>query len=159
MTAPARSLPAKTRRVATGVPPEDRAAAAHLALALAPARGRAGRVQLIGPDGASLDLPEPLAMVVARAASLISEGHQVSVIAEDELLSTQAAAKLLNVSRQYVVRLADQGDLPSFKVGSHRRLRTSDVAAYKRDRDAKRDTALDRLAALSEEMGGYALDS
>ncbi len=33
--------------------------------------------------------------------------------------------------------------------------RASDVAAYKAKRDARRDSALDRLAALSEDMGGY----
>jgi hypothetical protein len=46
--------------------------------------------------------------------------------------------------------------LPSTKVGSHRRVRANDVAAYKADRDARRDAALDRLAALSEDVEGYA---
>jgi excisionase family DNA binding protein len=61
------------------------------------------------------------------------------------------------VNRRQVVRPADQGMLPSVKVGSHRRLRASDVVAYKTGRDAKRGTALDRLAALSDDAGGYQL--
>ncbi len=99
-----------------------------------------------------------LAAVVARAASLMSEGHKVSVIADDEMLTTQAAAERLNVSRQYVVRLVDQAMLPSIKVGTHRRLRLADVLAYKTRRDVGRDAALDRLAVLSEDAGGYQLD-
>jgi excisionase family DNA binding protein len=82
----------------------------------------------------------------------------ISVVADDEMLTTQQAAELLNVSRQYVVRLADCGTLPAVKVGSHRRLRVSDVEAFKIKRDADRDTAVNRLAAISEDIGGYRLD-
>jgi hypothetical protein len=37
--------------------------------------------------------------------------------------------------------------------GSHRRLRARDVEAYKAERDSDRDAALNRLAAMSEEIG------
>ena len=114
---------------------------------------------MIDREGHRIDVPDALAAVVARAASLMSEGHKVSVIADDEMLTTQAAAERLNVSRQYVVRLVDRGMLPSIRVGTHRRLRLADVLAYKIQRDADRDAALDRLTALSEEAGGYRLGS
>lgn len=71
------------------------------------------------------------------------------------MLTTQGAAELLNVSRQYVVRLANRGTLPAVKVGSHRRLRASDVETYRIERDRDRDDALNQLAAMSEEIGGY----
>jgi len=114
-------------------------------------------VQIIDRSGKQVELPDPLTDVMARAATLLAEGRSVSVIADDEMLSTQGAAELLNVSRQYVVRLVDQGSLPAVKVGSHRRLKARDVEAYKVQRDADRDAALDRLAYASEEIGGYAL--
>ena len=75
---------------------------------------------------------------------------------EEEMLSTQTAADFLNVSRQYLVRMVDAGELAAMKVGSHRRLRAADVAAFKAVRDAKRTTALNRLTERSEEAGGYA---
>ena len=94
-----------------------------------------------------------------RAAELLAEGRPVAVLPDEEMLTTQAAADLLNVSRQYLVRLVDSGELPAVWVGSHRRLRAADVAAFKTARDARRTSALDRLVALSEEVGGYAIGS
>lgn len=102
-------------------------------------------------------MPATLADVLACAASLLAEGPKVTVLPDDEVLTTQAAADRLNVSRQYAVRLVDEGTLPSTRVGTRRRLRASDVDAYKVERDRRRDDALDRLAALSEEAGGYRL--
>jgi excisionase family DNA binding protein len=114
-------------------------------------------VQIVDETGQRMKLPASLADVMALAAALMAEGRRVSVVAEDDMLTTQRAAERLNVSRQYVVRLVDRGDLPAVKVGSHRRLRAADVEAYKVERDAHRDRALDELAAMSEEIGGYQL--
>ena len=47
----------------------------------------------------------------------------------DGLLKTGAVAEMLGVSRQHVVDLCTRGDLPSIKVGAHRRIRRSDVDA------------------------------
>jgi EamA domain-containing membrane protein RarD len=44
-----------------------------------------------------------------RAAELLAKGRPVAVLPEEEMLSTQEAADLLNVSRQYLVRLVDAG--------------------------------------------------
>ena len=137
----------------------ERVAVTRLAGMLKRARGTKAHnaVQIIDVDGQHVDLPAPLADGMARAAALLAEGLSVSVVAEDEMLSTQDAATRLNVSRQYVARLVDRGTLPAIKVGSHRRLRARDVEAYKAERDSDRDAALDRLAAMSEEIGGYGL--
>lgn len=47
--------------------------------------------------------------------------------ASEELLTTGEAAKLLNTSRQHVVNLCNQGDLPYTSVGTHRRIRRRDL--------------------------------
>lgn len=115
-----------------------------------------GAVQVIGPDGERLELPDALRGVMFVAAGFIADGRPVAVLPDERLLSTQVAADLLNVSRQYLVRLVDAGDLPAVNVGRHRRLRASDVAAYMAVRDARRASALGRLVELSEELDGYA---
>lgn len=120
-------------------------------------KGKKDDPAVIDMAGVRHVLPADLAAVLVRAAGLIAEGKRVSVFAEDEMLTTQQAADRLNVSRQYLTRLLERGDLPSIRVGSHRRVAANEVAAYKRLRDAKRDRDLDELIAISESLGGYAL--
>jgi excisionase family DNA binding protein len=57
------------------------------------------------------------------AESTLEEAHH------DEMLTTGEAARLLNSSRQHVVNLCNRGDLPFVTVGTHRRVRRSDVEA------------------------------
>jgi excisionase family DNA binding protein len=46
---------------------------------------------------------------------------------DSDLLSTAGAAALLGCSRQHVVDLCDAGELAFVRIGTHRRLRRSDV--------------------------------
>lgn len=147
-------------KTSNAIPAPERSAAARVAsLLLANSKKRQGIVQVIDVDGERQELPNALAEVMYRAAELLAEGRPVTVLPDEEMLSTQAAADILNVSRQYLVRLVDAGELAAEKVGSHRRLRATDVAAFKAARDAKRASALDRLASLSEDVGGYELEA
>lgn len=148
--------PSKTSKT---VPALERSAAARVAsLLLSRSTKQHGTFQVINADGERLDLPDSLTDIMYRAAELLADGRPVTVLPDEEMLSTQAAADILNISRQYLVRLVDTGELAGEKVGSHRRLRAGDVAAFKAVRDAKRTSALDRLSALSEDAGGYELE-
>jgi excisionase family DNA binding protein len=136
----------------------ERSAAARIVglLSVAPTEGRS-RIEVIDGEGERAEMPEALTEILYRAAELVAAGHLVAIMPDEEILSSQEAADLLNVSRQYLVRLVDSGELPAQKVGTHRRLRVTDVLAFKSERDAKRTKALDRLTALSEDAGGYVL--
>jgi excisionase family DNA binding protein len=141
------------------IPVRERTAAARVAALLSSAPAKKHKaVAVVDAEGKRVEVPAALTAIIHRAAELIAEGHPVAVMSDDEILSTQDAADLLNVSRQYLVRLVDAGDLPAEKVGSHRRLRLADVAAFKAQQDTKRTSALDRLTTLSEDAGGYALE-
>lgn len=72
-------------------------------------------------------------------------------------LTTKQAADVLGVSRPFLIRVLEAGDIPYRKVGRHRRVLMSDVLAYKRTMEVKSRAALDELVKLSEDMGGYDL--
>jgi excisionase family DNA binding protein len=97
------------------------------------------------------DLVDSLTGVIERTAELLLAGKYVRVIEDDETMTTQEAADLLNVSRPYLVKLLETGQIPQLpKVGRHRRVARVVVLKYKRTRDALRESALKKLAALSQ---------
>lgn len=123
----------------------------RLAARLGPAGGL--RVEL-KTDTTSEDLVLPtsaLRMIISLLTEL-EQGNAVTLTPIRAELTTQQPADLLNVSRQHLVKLLDEGAMPSHKEGSHRRVRTEDLLAYKRDFLAKRHAALDELTALSQEL-------
>ena len=77
---------------------------------------------------------------------LVSSGRGFLTIPIDSELTTQKAADLLNVSRPYLVKLLDDGEIPHVKTGRHRRVRAKDLFAYKEKRDEIRSNALSELA-------------
>jgi excisionase family DNA binding protein len=116
---------------------------------------RAPRPRLIGPRGETIALPEPVFHLLHRVVSVLARGDAVTVVPVHKELTSQQAADLLNVSRQYLVRLLDQGALPHRKTGKHRRIRINDLLAYKKKREAERQSALDELTQMSQDFGGY----
>lgn len=111
--------------------------------------------RLVGPDGESIPIPNAISGLIERMAKLLARGDAVTVVPIAKELTTQQAADILNVSRQYLVRLLDAREIPFTRTGKHRRLRAFDVLAYKEQRDLKRRATLDELTGLSQEVGGY----
>jgi excisionase family DNA binding protein len=119
------------------------------------AKRHAPKCELVGPKGEGIAIPESIFYVLKRVAEVMATGDSVTVVPVGKQLTTQQAADLLNISRQYLVRLLDEEEIPYSKTGKHRRLRIEDVLRFKQTRDSERQAALDRLAAMSEELGGY----
>lgn len=131
-----------------------RESARRLATELAKANG-AVQLRVGEPNGMSEPVTIPTAafrLLVTILAEMAS-GHAVRLIPHHAELTTQEAAELLNVSRPYVVRLLDEGHMPSHRVGTHRRVLFKDVIAYKEEHRRARGTVLDRLTALDQELG------
>lgn len=111
----------------------------------------------IGPgDGVDVDLPPALARVVAAALAEVADGHAVEVRTVGEEISTQEAADLLGVSRPFLVGLLDGGEIPSWKVGTHRRVQRADVLAHRARMRATATEALQNLTDQAQDLGlGY----
>ncbi|MFF0910926.1 excisionase family DNA-binding protein [Microbacterium enclense] len=80
----------------------------------------------------------------------VGRGASVSLEPIDRQLTTQQAATLLGVSRNTLVRLLDEHELPFERLGEsrHRRLRLQDVLAY---RDRKREERRSRLDEMTRQ--------
>jgi excisionase family DNA binding protein len=59
------------------------------------------------------------------------------------------------MSRQFLVRLLEKGEIPFHMVGTHRRMYARDVLTYKVKRDLSRRKTLDDLARSEYEEGIY----
>ena len=79
----------------------------------------------------------------------------IAVMPLTEEFSTQAAADLLGVSRQFFVRECEAHKLPFYYTGTHRRVLLADLLDYKRQREQARRDSIVCIARLSEELGDY----
>ncbi|QJU52634.1 helix-turn-helix domain-containing protein [Herbiconiux sp. KACC 21604] len=110
---------------------------------------------LLGPDGEQIALPIVAYDVLKQVVSALERGASVSVEPIDRQLTTQQAADLLGVSRNTLVRLLDEHELPFERLGQsrHRRLRLHDVLAYRERKRADRRSRLDELTRQAAEDG------
>jgi len=117
--------------------------------------GADGGPTLVGADGEAIELPPSAFRLLHGLVHQLARGRAVSLVPVEKELTTQQAADILNVSRPYLVQLLDQGEIPHFKTGRHRRVRFDDLMAFKERRDAERRTALRELTQLNQELGLY----
>jgi excisionase family DNA binding protein len=115
------------------------------------------RPLLVGPNGERIPLPDSLYRLLRLVMVHLERGESVSIVHAAEELTTQQAANLLNVSRPYLVRLADRGDIPCHRVGTHRRISREDVEKYRAQRDSQRRANLRAMTREAEEQGLYDL--
>lgn len=105
--------------------------------------------------GKEVSLPDAAVQAILKVLHEMGQGNVVSVTSIHAEISTQEAADLLNVSRTYLVKLVDENEIPSRKVGAQRRLMLTDVLAYKQEMYAKQLKGMQELVELSEELGLY----
>ena len=116
------------------------------------------RAKLVGPDGKTQGLPVSLYEFLVKLIADLFEGQSVAIVQNDAQLTTVAAARMLGVSRQFLVKVLERGEIPHHMVGTHRRVYVRDLLAYKTRRDSKRRQILDDLTRAEAEDGLYDLE-
>lgn len=112
--------------------------------------------RLVSPDGIEVEIPASAFAALQAVVRDMAQGLTITLIPHDKELTTKEAADILNLSRPFLVKLLDRGDMPYHRVGTHRRLNVDDVLAYRELRAARRREKLRELTELSEQVeGGY----
>jgi len=112
-----------------------------------------GETALVGPRGERTPIPDLLYEVLREAVAVLSSGQGASVVSVDSALTTQQAADLLNVSRPFLIKLLDRGDIAYRFSGTHRRIALQEVLRYRAERSAVRRRILNEMAREAEDLG------
>ncbi|GAB06362.1 helix-turn-helix domain-containing protein [Gordonia amarae] len=95
-----------------------------------------------------VELTGQLHEILKRITQALSSGQSISLLAGDEVISTQQAADLLGLSRPTVVRLIEEGELPAHVPGAvRRRLHVADVLAYRDELHQRRNNFIAESSA------------
>ncbi|NVZ94646.1 helix-turn-helix domain-containing protein [Pseudomonas sp. D6002] len=104
----------------------------------------------------TLVLPTSALRLLVDILGELAIGNAVKVVPVHAELTSQEAADMLNVSRPHLVKMLEEGAIPFTKTGRHRRIRFSDLMAFKQRREDESQEAMDALAQQAQELGvGY----
>ena len=123
-------------------------AANDLALLLAESSVHEWKISVSSPSGErALAVPRVALERLGEVLAALGDGSDPSVVPMATELSTGELAELLGVSRQYAVRLLDDGRVPFRRVGNRRRVVLADALVYLRSDDKRRRDGLHEMAA------------
>jgi len=95
----------------------------------------------------SAEMPVSLLDALKDIFAALAESGEALLLKLDAEVSPEKAGEILGISRPLVCHRMDSGKLPFRQAGTHRRIRTADVATLKQFEDKRRSFAL----ALSED--------
>jgi excisionase family DNA binding protein len=102
-------------------------------------------------DGHDLILPRQALLLLRDLLADMAQGNAVSIVPRHAEMTTQQAADILNVSRPHLIKLLERGELEFTKVGTHRRIRFSDLLTYREETKRQSAAAMDELVKIAQE--------
>jgi excisionase family DNA binding protein len=100
-------------------------------------------------------LSDKLYRLLVRIVDDLANGRAVSLTSAAQEMTTQQAASFLGFSRQFLVRLLDQGKIPFHRAGTHRRVYFEDLISFRKERDRQRHRAIEHMARDAVKDGVY----
>ena len=116
---------------------------------------RRGVPALISGAGERIELPGTVVEVLRTAVEFMSHGQTVTLIPDNQAITTQRAADILGVSRPFFIKQLESGLMAHHRVGNQRRVYLRDVLEFAKKRDKERLAALDLLVRDAFEAGLY----
>jgi excisionase family DNA binding protein len=105
--------------------------------------------------GERIELSGTVFEVLRMAVGFMLHGQAVTLVPDNQAITTQRAADILGMSRPFFIKQLDAGLMAYHRVGNQRRVYLRDVLAFAKKRDKERLAALDRLAHDAFEAGMY----
>ena len=103
------------------------------------------RLRVAEPPGVIVPLPARAVEMIVAVLTAMAERKPISLIPPTAELTTQQAADFLNMSRPHLVELLEKKQIPHRMVGIHRRIRVSDLQAFK---EASNKTRREAIASI-----------
>jgi excisionase family DNA binding protein len=118
-------------------------------------QGETARLKLVDGDS-EITVPVTAIRMLIDILNQMAKGNAVSLVPIHAELTTQEAADFLNVSRPFLVKLLENGEIPFRKVGVRRKILFQDLLKYKEATMRKSEETLDELTAQAQELNmGY----
>ena len=114
-----------------------------------------GSAALVSSNGERIELPNTVYKILRKVVTLMAHGQAVTLVPDNQAVTTQRASDLLGMSRPFFVKLLETGAMAYHRIGNQRRVYLRDVLAYAQKRDEGRQAALDRLSRAAVEAGLY----
>lgn len=149
------TVPAFARKLGERLPSDnERATANQLRQILAARATDNAKLYVLDDDKTpcEITLAPALSSLLMEVLRLVGQGDAVTIVPVSQMLTTQQAADILNVSRPFLISLLDKGKIQHTKVGRHRRIKAEHLFDYKQGRDERRSDALAELAELDAEQ-------
>lgn len=110
---------------------------------------------LLSSSGVAITLPAEVAQALREVVAAMAEGRAITIAPRDTVLSTQAAAEMLGVSRPTLVRILESGELPYEQPARHRRVKLADLLAYRDRIRRRRREVLDEMSTEAANDGSH----
>ncbi|PZF86526.1 DNA-binding protein [Jiangella anatolica] len=98
-------------------------------------------------------MPAELTALLRSVLEAVARGDGVTLQTLPDELSTTVAAEQLGVSRPTLMRMIRDGEIAAHKVGTHHRLKRTDVLDFRRVQLQRRRAAFEELRLIEDELG------
>ncbi|SES10874.1 helix-turn-helix domain-containing protein [Corynebacterium cystitidis] len=97
-------------------------------------------------------IPHELANVIETVLRAAANGETITLSRLPEVLTTTEAARQLGISRPTLMRKIKKGEIDSFKVGTHTRIKAEAVFDYRRKRHTEAKKAFEEMRLLDDDI-------